>query len=74
MNKLQTPLLAIAAIVSLGIGIAHEFSANGPDYCAVANLRTCKVADNGTWVTVTTPDGATNLIVLKNGKVVQVLR
>lgn len=73
-TRLQTPLLALAAVASLGIGIAHELANSGPDYCQLANLRQCKVADNGTWVMVTTPDGASNLIVIKNGKVVQVLR
>lgn len=53
-------------------GIRDLTSANGPDYCQMANLRSCKVSDNGTWVMVTTPDGATHMIYLKNGKVLQV--
>lgn len=42
------------------------------DLCGAANLRTCKVTDQGTWVAVTTPDGSVYLILLRNGKVIGV--
>jgi hypothetical protein len=75
MKRFETPLLAIAAIASLSLGIAHELTATGgPDFCAAANLRQCKVADRGEYVVVTTPDGSSTLVLMKNGKVVQVLR
>ena len=64
----------LSAVIFVAIMVARDLtSASGPDYCAIANLRTCKVGDSGTWVMVTTPDGSTNLVLLKNGKVVQVL-
>jgi len=75
VNRLATPLLVLAAIGALAFGFVREFTAtSGTDYCAAANLRTCKVADQGQYVVVTTPDGSSSLVLLKNGKVVQVLR
>jgi hypothetical protein len=74
LNKFQTPLLAIAAIVSLFFAAAHELAASGPDYCAMANARTCKVGDHGEWTTLTMPDGSSALVLTKSGRVVQVLR
>ena len=66
--------LLLSAVIFVAIMAVRDItSASGPDYCQLANLRTCKVGDSGTWVMVTTPDGSTNLVLLKNGKVVQVL-
>jgi hypothetical protein len=60
-------------VVFLGVLWRDLGSASkGPDYCAMANLRACKVTDRGEWVQVTTPDGSTHMIYSKNGKVVGV--
>lgn len=65
-------LLVLAIAFVAVMGWRDVASASGPDYCALANLRSCKVGDSGQWVMVTTPDGAQHMIYLKNGRVVQV--
>lgn len=65
-------LLVVAVWFVAIMGVRDLTSASGPDYCAMANLRTCKVGDSGTWVMLTTPDGAQHMVYLKNGRVVQV--
>jgi len=65
----------LGAAIFVGVmGWRDIASANGPDYCALANVRTCKVGDRGEWTMLTMPDGSTALVLMKNGKVVQVLR
>jgi hypothetical protein len=64
-------LLAAMFVVFVGVVWRDLTSVSkGPDYCALANLRTCRVSDRGEWVQVTTPDGATHTIYTKGGKVV----
>lgn len=67
-------LLVLAVAFVALMGVRDITSANGPDYCALANIRSCKVGDRGEYVIVTTPDGASTLLLVKNGRVVKVLR
>ncbi|HEV8573545.1 MAG TPA: hypothetical protein VGR43_02450, partial [Dehalococcoidia bacterium] len=61
------------AAAAIGFAALREMvPTNGPDYCVMANMRSCKVSDRGEWVLVTAPDGAQHMIYLKGGKVLQV--
>jgi hypothetical protein len=48
--------------------------ATGRDYCAAANLRTCKAVDHGEWTLVIGPDNHQVLILMKDGRVYQTLQ
>jgi hypothetical protein len=65
-------LLVIAVAFVIVMGFRDLTSVSGPDYCAMANMRQCKVGDRGEWVMVTSPDGAQHMVYLKNGRVIQV--
>jgi hypothetical protein len=63
--NIPTWALAIVMVVSIAAGIWHEFNASGPDYCALANLRRCQVADRGEFIVLS--GGEHTYMLLKQG-------
>ncbi|HEV8574034.1 MAG TPA: hypothetical protein VGR43_04930 [Dehalococcoidia bacterium] len=71
-NRVATPLLIAAAAAAIGFAALREMApASGPDYCAAANLRTCKVEMRGDWIILSAGQSA-YLVLMQGGKIVQV--